>query len=249
MAFDFSECVKHLPPELLADADAAFQAYGLDQLPSLLTEGACPSCQCETHGVPRHRWQDTLIENSIPAGASVLDLGCGEGDLLRRLMRDKQVRGQGVEMDFDAVLACIANQIPVFQANLDEGLTGFANHSFDFVILEETVQTLHRPLRILKEMLRVGRRGFVSFPNFGCWNVRLSLAMKGRMPVTDELPYHWYDTPNIHLLTLEDFFSWTRENRVKVTSGHAFLGGCVRPLDYPRDNLLAEEVLLAIEPD
>lgn len=247
MSFDFSDFFEQLPPELLAAADAAFKACDLDQLTRLLTQGACSGCQCENQGVPRHRWQDALIEKLIPKKASVLDLGCGKGELLRRLINDKQVRGQGVEMNFEAVLECISNRIPVFQANLDEGLTGFSDQSFDFVILEETVQTLHRPLRILTEMLRVGRRGFVSFPNFGCWNVRLNLVMKGRMPVTDELPYHWYDTPNIHLLTLEDFFSWTRDNGVRVTDGHAFLGGCVRPLDYPRDNLLAEEVLLAIE--
>jgi len=248
MNSDLSKLMAGLPSELLADLDAAYQAYGFDDLSTLLSGRTCPPETCACKEVPRHRWQDRVIEDTIPIASSVLDLGCGTGELLGRLINDKAVRGQGVEVDFDAVLACIENDIPVFQANLDEGLTGFPDNSFDFVILEETVQTLHKPLRILKEMLRVGRRGFVSFPNFGCWNVRLGLALKGRMPVTEELPFHWYDTPNIHLLTLEDFYRWADDHHVKITAGHVFLDGCVRPLEYPQDNLLAEEVLLAIEP-
>lgn len=237
-----------LPAELRADLDAAYQACGVERLGELLGHGGRPPESCGVCGVPRYRWQDAVIEEMIPDGAEVLDLGCGRGDLLGKLIRDKGVVGQGVEMDYEAVLACIQSSIPVFQANLDDGLSGFPDGNYDFVILEETVQTLHKPLQVLKEMLRVGRKGIVSFPNFGCWTVRLELALRGRMPVTLELPHHWYDTPNIHLLTLRDFYSWADKHGVRITGGKAFANNGVRSLDYPADNLLAEEVLLAIEP-
>lgn len=248
MAETIEPITLRLPGHLAGEMDPAYQACGFRDLQRLLDGEACIPDTCQHNGVPRHRWQDAVIEDMVPARATVLDLGCGHGELLGRLIKDRSVQGQGIEMDFESVIACIQNRIPVFQSNLDEGLTGFGNQSFDFVILEETVQTLHRPTEILTEMLRVGRRGLVSFPNFGSWNVRLELALKGRMPITAELPYHWYDTPNIHLLTLADFYSWAEANAIRVSCGYAYVAGCVRPLEYPGDNLLAEEVLLAIEP-
>ncbi len=246
----FTQLLQALPAKLRAGVDPAYAVCGEASLASLLSRGERPGGAAGSGeaGAVRHRWQDAVIEQMVPVGASVLDLGCGNGHLLGRLIRDKGVRGQGVEVDFEAVLACIDQGIPVYHADLDQGLSGFQDASFDYVILEETVQTLHRPLKVLKEMLRVGGRGLVSFPNFGCWNVRLSLAVKGRMPVTEELPHAWYNTPNIHLLTLEDFHCWAAEHQVRITGGYAFLEGEARPLDYPSDNLLAEEVLLAIEP-
>jgi methionine biosynthesis protein MetW len=192
------------------------------------------------------RWQDDLIERKVPAGASVLDLGCGAGELLVRLMDRKRVRGQGIELDPAAVFQCVERGVPVLQANLDEGLKGFSDRSFDYVILEETLQTLHRPVELLKEMLRVGRHGIVSFPNFAYWQVRFDLACRGRMPVTARLPRRWYDTANIHLLTIQDFLDWTKENHVRVVEGHALANGAVRPLQ-PADNLYAEEALFVID--
>jgi len=194
---------------------------------------------------PPPRWQDEWIEREIEPGTTVLDLGCGEGDLLHRLMRDKGIRGQGVEIDLHAVVRCVARGVPVLQADLDVGLREFPDHSFDYVVLEETVQTLHQPLAVLSDMLRVGRRGIVSFPNFGHWRVRLALALDGRMPVTPTLPYHWYDTPNIHLFTLQDFLDWTATAGARVVRGYALADGVVRPLG-PDDNLEAEEVLLIL---
>lgn len=194
---------------------------------------------------PEVRWQDALIENEIPDGASVLDLGCGGGELLARLIKDKSVRGQGIEIDADAVVRCVALDVPVLQADLDEGLPDFPAGSFDYVVLEETLQTLRRPIRVLEDMLRVGRYGIVSFPNFAYWRVRLSLALEGCMPITENLPYHWYDTPNIHLFTLQDFLDWAEHAGVRIVRGHALVENRVRPLAAD-DNLKAAEALLVI---
>lgn len=188
------------------------------------------------------RWQDDLIERELQPGASILDLGCGNGDLLVRLTRMKKVRGQGIELDAPSVIRCVEQGVAVFQADLDEGLKGFPDRSFDVVVLEETLQTLHRPLKVLDEMLRVGRLGIVSFPNFGYWRVRLSLTLEGRMPVTERLPYRWHDTPNIHLLTLQDFLDWAAGAGVRVVKAFALAGGCARPMEAD-DNLNAEEAL------
>lgn len=193
----------------------------------------------------RTRWQDQVIEQEIPPCSSILDLGCGDGELLSRLVTHKQIRAQGVELDAAAVARCIARGVPVVQADLDEGLKGFGENSFDYVILEETLQTLHRPLDVLAGMLRVAHHGIVSFPNFGFWRVRLDLTLRGRMPQTGRLPFQWYNTPNIHLLTLQDFLDWTTANGVTVTKGFAFNNDSVQPLKAD-DHLFAEEVLLVV---
>jgi len=194
------------------------------------------------------RWQDELIEDRIPVGATVLDLGCGNGDLLARLMDKKNVVGQGVELDPEAVVACVRQSVPVIQVDLDEGLKEFPDHAYDYVVLEQTLQTLHRPLEVLDEMLRVGRDGIVSFPNFAYWRVRLDLGVRGRMPVTQRLPYRWYDTPNIHPFALADFLDLMEERDVRIVQGYVLAEGEVRELEAT-DNLHAEEALLFLEKD
>lgn len=191
------------------------------------------------------RWDHEIISRLIPDRASVLDLGCGPGELLCHLMRTRGVFGQGIELDPESVLACVQRGVPVIQADLDEGLRGFADGSFDFVVLEETLQTVRRPLRVLAEMLRVGRTGIISFPNFGHWRVRGQLLLGGRMPVTPHLPHAWWDTPNIHLMTIRDFESWCAEQGVVIHSRFAYAGGRCRPL-AAGDNLKAEEALYVI---
>ena len=191
------------------------------------------------------RWQDAIIEEEIAEGSSVLDLGCGGGDLLAKLICEKHVLAQGVELDPEAVLHCVRRGVPVFHSDLDQGLSGFSDCSFDHVILEETLQTLHRPIGVLEEMLRVGRTGIVSFPNFAYWRVRLDLALQGRMPVTDSLPHRWYDTPNIHLFSLQDFLEWADAASVSILHGYALVEGEVREV-RDGDNLHAEEVLLVV---
>jgi methionine biosynthesis protein MetW len=200
----------------------------------------------ESRARPPARWQDDIIVSVIPRSASVLDLGCGEGLLLDRLAREKQVRGQGVELDADAVFACVDRGVPVFQADIDAGLKGFPDESFDYVVLEETLPTVRRPLDVLREMLRVGRRGIVSFPNFAFWRVRMDLAVRGRMPLTAMLPHPWYASPNIHLFSLQDFLDWVSESGLRLADGRVYSEGKVRKM-RDSDNLLAEEALLVVE--
>lgn len=146
-----------------------------------------------------------VVAGMVPAGSRVLDLGCGEGDLLAELIANRGCRGQGVEVSAEAFHACVARGIPVVQADIDEGLGDFDDGSFDVVVLSQTLQATRRPAPVLREVMRVGRVGIVSFPNFGHWRARLALGLRGRMPVSRTLPYRWHETPNIHLCTIRDF--------------------------------------------
>lgn len=192
------------------------------------------------------RWDHEKIESIIPAGSKVLDLGCGGGELLERLVSRLGVRGQGVELSPEKVFECVRRGVSVFQDDIDQGLAGFPDNFYDYVILEETLQTVHHPVRVLNEMLRVGRFGIVSFPNFGYWRVRLELGFGGRMPVFETLPYSWADTPNIHLFTIDDCLSWAAEHNVQVIEGYVLSEGLVRPL-ADGDNLFAEEALMVVK--
>jgi len=146
-----------------------------------------------------------VISGWIAQRARVLDLGCGDGRLLQHLWQTKQAPGYGVEIADEHVLGCIRNDVNVLQMDLEDGLSAFRDHSFDSVILSETLQAIHRQEPLLREMLRVGREAIVSFPNFGYWRARIQIALAGHMPVSKELPYQWYDTPNVHHCTLVDF--------------------------------------------
>ncbi len=145
----------------------------------------------------------------IPQGASVLDLGCGDGSLLRYLKDTRRARGYGVEISDANIVACIRNGVNVIQGNLESGLSGFETSAFDYVILSQTLQATRHTEALMKEILRVGREGIVSFPNFGYWKNRLNVV-RGHMPVSEDLPYQWYDTPNVHLCTLHDFETFCR---------------------------------------
>ena len=151
----------------------------------------------------------------IPQGASVLDLGCGDGSLLRYLQETRSVRGYGLEISDANVVACIRNGMNVIQGDLDSGLSGFETMSFDFVILSQTLQATRHTEALVSEMLRVGREGIVSFPNFGHWKNRLNI-LTGNMPVSEDLPYQWYDTPNVHLCTVDDFEIFCARHQVHI---------------------------------
>ncbi len=144
------------------------------------------------------------IAHWISPGAKVLDLGCGDGQLLTYLQQAKQVSGYGIEIEPERVVASIRNGVNVLQMNLETGLSGFDDHSFDTVILSQTLQAMKQTEAILRDMLRVGREGIVTFPNFGYWKNRVQV-LRGTMPKSEAMPYEWYDTPNIHLCTLADF--------------------------------------------
>ena len=161
------------------------------------------------------RPDQTIIAGWILPGSRVLDLGCGDGRLLADLQRDHGASGYGVEIDPDNIVHCIANGVNVVQSNLDDGLMDFDDNSFDYVIMTQTIQAVRYPDRLLQEMLRIGREGIVTFPNMGHWKCRVQIAF-GRMPITQHLPNTWYNTPNIHICTINDFEDYCQSGRIEI---------------------------------
>ncbi|HUT19459.1 MAG TPA: methionine biosynthesis protein MetW [Anaerolineae bacterium] len=153
----------------------------------------------------KRRLDYALIQALVPHSSRVLDLGCGDGQLLAELAANKGCEGRGIEINDQAVLACIQRGVAVYHGDMLEGMRYYRDDSFDVVILSQTLQQASDPVRVIVEMLRVGDTAIISFPNFGYWEVRLQLLLRGRMPKNDLLPYEWYDTPNVHLCTVTDF--------------------------------------------
>ena len=146
-----------------------------------------------------------IISEWVTPETKVLDLGCADGTLMRYLQESKRVQGYGLEREAQNIAKCIDNGINVIQMNLNDGLPSFDDQSFDYVVLSLTLQSVKKANELIDEMLRVGKQGIVSFPNFGYWRIRMQLALGGKMPVSKNLPYEWYDTPNIHFCTIRDF--------------------------------------------
>jgi methionine biosynthesis protein MetW len=184
-----------------------------------------------------------VIADLVPAGSRVLDLGCGNGELLAHLQRDKGCSGYGVEIDDHNLLACARRGVNVVQLNLEDGLALFDDLSFDVVLQLQTLQHLRNTEKMLRETARVGRVGIVSFPNFAHWPNRLSV-LRGRMPVTRTLPYQWYDTPNIRVGTLADFEVLARRNGLNILDSFGFDSGRV-VRRWP--NLMASVAVFKIE--
>lgn len=157
-----------------------------------------------------------IIQRWIEPDSRVLDLGCGDGSLLANLKLTKKVKGIGLEIDSDKIQTCVESGLNVIEQNLDAGLWNFQTDSFDTVLLAQTLQALSHPDQLIDEMLRVGRRGIVTFPNFGNWKSRVYLLSKGRMPVSKFMPHMWYDTPNIHFCTVRDFDALCKEKNIKI---------------------------------
>jgi methionine biosynthesis protein MetW len=184
-----------------------------------------------------------IIADHIAAGSRVLDVGCGEGDLMAALRDNKGVDARGLELMPDKVASAVGRGLSVIQGDANADLTHYPDGAFDYAILSQTLQTTVRPDLVIDQLLRIGRKAFVSFPNFAQWRIRLALAFGGRMPVTKQLPDRWYDTPNIHHVTIDDFRSLLSDHGVLV-EGQWFLSGNKRTTSAGANLLAAHAVFL-----
>jgi methionine biosynthesis protein MetW len=168
------------------------------------------------------RLDQRTIVDIIPPSSSVLDLGCGEGELLAALVREKQVKAQGIELDDAAILRCVERGLNVFHDDIDRGLSEYGDRSFDFVVLNQTFQQVKKPDQVMKEALRVGTRVIIGIPNFAYLSARCQIFFSGRVPVTPSLPYEWHNTPNLHFLSLLDFVDYCRKRHMRIESAFYF---------------------------
>lgn len=189
----------------------------------------------------------SIISGMIDSNLSVLDLGCGDGTLLK-MLKDKKINARGIDIKQDNIIKCLEKGLSVVQGDIDEGLHEYPDKSYNYVILNQTLQSTEKPHFVINEMLRVGEKVVVSFPNFGYWKVRFYLMFKGKMPKSKMLPFQWYDTPNIHLLTIEDFYDFAKENNFKIEKKISMTKAKVRDSLFHRllDNFLTEEVIFVI---
>jgi methionine biosynthesis protein MetW len=162
------------------------------------------------------RFELQIIASWIKPGSKVLDLGCGEGDLLKFLKHNKNVNGTGIEHNESKVAQCIEKGVPALQGDINEEVLDYPDDTFDYVILSQTLQQVYKPSDLIRSMLRIGKKGVVSFPNFSHWKVRLQLLLSGYAPITRQLPYEWYNTPNIRVITLKDFKKYSKEVSFKI---------------------------------
>ncbi|MFH0896972.1 MAG: methionine biosynthesis protein MetW [Candidatus Bathyarchaeota archaeon] len=152
----------------------------------------------------------------IEKGSSVLDLGCGEGELLSALVEEKQVKAQGIEIDEQAIIRCVAHGLSVFQQDIDTGLSEYADNCFDYVILNQSLQQVRKADFVMKETMRVGKKTIIGLPNFAHFSARFQIFFGGKVPVTPALPYDWYDTPNLHFLSILDFIEYCKKRKITI---------------------------------
>lgn len=185
----------------------------------------------------------SVIGEIVEPGSRVLDLGCGEGEMLAWLIENKNVKARGVEISPANVRTAIARGVSVYQGDINEGLADYPDKAFDYAILSQTLQETRAPLQVLRELLRVARRAIVSFPNFGHWTVRIAMLRTGTAPKTDLFPHNWYDSPNIHFLSINDFEDLCREHHLPIQRRY-FLTGARRVTTMP--NLLAQTAVFLL---
>ncbi len=166
-----------------------------------------------------------MILTLVPERSRVLDLGCGDCSLLNELVTKKQIRGTGLDIDGMQLVNGLAYGLNVFHGDLNEGLSDFPDRSYDYVILNQTLQVVKDPLLVIREMLRIGRYGIVGFPNFSQWRLRWGLFFGGRAPKSPALPFEWYDTPNIRVISIKDFFEFCRDEKIRIVRRRYLVGG------------------------
>ena len=177
-----------------------------------------------------------------------MDIGCGDGELLAKLIVDKNVKGQGIEFDQNLVLTCVNRGLSIIQQDIEQGLENYADKSYDYVILSQTVQTVKNPEQVVKELLRVGRKVIVSFPNFAHWRCRMQLMFAGSAPITKQLPFGWYNSPNIHFLSLKDFERFCEELGIKIEKKIPLAKRHFKQVRFA-PNLFAEQVIYVTSKD
>ena len=186
----------------------------------------------------------SIIADMIESGSNVLDLGCGDGTLMK-MLKDKGVFVSGIDINEDNIVKCLEKGLSVIQGDIDKGLHEYPDKSYDYVILNQTLQSTEKPDYVIKEMLRVGKKIVVSFPNFAYWRVRFYLLFNGKMPKSNILPFEWFNTPNIHLLTIKDFYEFAIKNNFKIENKLSMTRANIRKSLFHKtfDNLLTEEVI------
>jgi methionine biosynthesis protein MetW len=189
------------------------------------------------------RLDHRIINSIIEPGSRVLDLGCGEGDLLHHLVLDKQVRAQGVELDDKAIQACVKKGLSVFHDDIEKSLREYPEHSFDYVILNQSMQEVKKVDCVIQEALRIGSRVIVGFPNFAYFKSRFMLFFRGKSPVTKSLPYLWFDTPNVRFLSISDFLDFCVQKKIRIQETHYL--GAGKPIHF-LPNLLAMNAIVVL---
>ena len=188
-----------------------------------------------------------IVSQLIEPNSSVLDLGCGDGTLLKNLVDKKNVKGLGIEIDQNSVVKSLEKGLQIIQGNIDDGLKDFENNQWDYVILNETLQSTQKPDFVIEEMLRIGKKIIVSFPNFAYWRVRFYLFFNGKMPKSDFLPFEWYNTPNIHLLTINDFFDFCKKRDITIEKAiYCTKGRKKKSIFRATANFFSEEAIFLI---
>lgn len=192
----------------------------------------------------------SIIAQIIEKGSKVLDLGCGKGNLLAKLVKEKEAKGLGIEINQNDAISAMQKGLSIIQGDIDEGLKGFHDKEYDWVVLNQTLQATEKPDYVIREMLRVGKKVIVSFPNFAYWKVRFYLFFTGHMPKSKMLPYEWYNTPNIHLMTINDFYEFCKKRNIKIQKSFFITNSKVKStILKPFSNFFAEEVIFVLSGD